>query len=194
MPWHTLTWMPLVWVCYWGSPITCCSQSGYVWLIGEDSVRRGEVREVYQIEGEGRGVEIMRWNKKREKYSFRRVQEFATKRDTFRVFNELQLDHRKSTWMEVALGKPICLGRLNLYSLRSPWEMRDSFWGPVSEVLILVDPDTLEVRPLVGNVLTVLEDFIPRNEIDQFLRRFNGKVKYKDVGALICEFNTRQRR
>ncbi|MBL7848283.1 MAG: hypothetical protein JNL40_12500 [Cyclobacteriaceae bacterium] len=174
-----------------GSVTTVWAQSGYVWLIDEDSVRRGEVREFFN-DGKGRGVEIKRWNKLQEKYYFNRVREFATKRDTFRVFNELQLAHGKAYWMEVALARPVCRGKTNLYALRPTTYVMSTIWGNASEILILEDPETGEVRPLTDNITEVLLDFIPPEEIEGFLSK-HGKAEYRDLRSLICTFNANRR-
>jgi hypothetical protein len=147
-------------------------QTDFLLLVDEDSARIGMVREYYAQE-EGGGVEFrpIQGTKKWTRFHFKMVFEYSTRKDTFRVFTDLQLLPRKAYRLDYVKAKYVCIGSINLFALESDMRISTSVWGTTHAILVLEEQATghLGVLSNAETFLQVLSEFLPKEEVNEFL-------------------------
>jgi hypothetical protein len=191
-------------------------QNGYVRLVDSDSIMFGFIRKYTPATGKYIGLEL--WRTKRDKSPLKillnNVQEYAIKKDTFRILRNFKLYEDRDDYFDLIETKVISKGKVNLYivdnyrnqtrqmMLAQPTLPNDPYTtarviidqsrGNLPYVYILENQSGF-VKTLPTNkekLRTALMDFFSERYLQKY-GELKQEIKYKTIPALVKLYNSK---
>ncbi|WP_276374931.1 hypothetical protein [Chryseolinea sp. H1M3-3] len=184
-------------------------QNGYIKL-QNDSTLTGYLRYYTSIKDGHQGIEFWRTKKDKEplKISKQRINEYAIKKDTFKVLHQFTPFPDNETFFEIVDAKLKSSGKINLYIIDNYQNVNrvstytgggiipaivDESLGNYTYIYILEDKETGFLKALPSKrekLLESLADFFPEKYIKKY-DEVKGKVNYRSVPALVKLYNSK---
>ncbi len=184
-------------------------QNGYVKL-QNDSTLTGYLRYYTSIQDGHQGIEFWRTKKDKEplKISKRRINEYAIKKDTFKVLHQFKPFPDGETFFEIVDAKLKSSGKINLYIIENYQNVMPVGPTPGTElylqlsmrslgkytyIYILEDKATGFLKALPSEkekLFESLADFFPEKYIKKY-DEVKGKVNYRSIPSLVKLYNSK---
>lgn len=191
------------------SSLTLFAQNGYIKL-NNDSLLVGYLRFYTSVENGQRGLEF--WRTKNDKAPRRipktDIEEYAIKKDTFKVLHQFKPFYDSKTYFELVDAKLKHRGKVNLFVIenyQNPSSVGtytggglapaviDISLGNVAYLYILESVDTGFLRGIPSKkekMKEALRDFFPDDYILSY-HELKGEIKYKFIPDLVSRYNSR---
>lgn len=187
--------------------IPCQAQFGYVKLFGK-SAREGFLRSYKSLDDGQPGIELWltKQDKNRVKYPLANIEEYAIKKDTFKILHQFSPFEESKTYFEVAEARRKVSGKINLYIIDNyananrvstytgggliPFIIDESM-GNHTFMYILEERETGHLKALPAKkeeLLTVLAEFLPEEHIASF-KESNGNIRYRAIPDIVTAYN-----
>ena len=184
-------------------------QNGYIKL-DNDSTLVGYLRYYVAIKDGHQGIELWRTKKDREplKIPKRTINEYAIKKDTFKVLHQFKPFHDSQTYFELVDAKLKSRGKVNLYVVENYQNVNrvstytegglipaiiDESLGNHTYMYILEDKETGFLKALPSKKEKLKEslmDFFPEKYIIKY-DEVRGELNYKSIPDLVKLYNSK---
>jgi hypothetical protein len=184
-------------------------QNGYVKLDG-DSTIYGYLRYYNSIKDGHQGIELWRTKTDKEplKIPKEKIDEYAIRKDTFKVLHQFKPFHDTETYFELVDAKLKISGKIGLYVINSYQNVNrvstytggglipaiiDESLGNNSFIYILEDKATGFLKAIPSKKEKLKEsliDFFPEKYVNKYIQ-VNGELKYKTIPDLVKLYNSK---
>lgn len=184
-------------------------QNGYVKL-DNDSILIGYLRHYVSTNDGHQGIEF--WKTKTDKNPIKipklKIDEYAIKRDTFKVLHQFKPFHDSETYFEMIDAKLKARGKIDLYVIENYQNVGrvstytggglipaiiDANLGNVSFIFILEDKASGFLKALPSKKAKLREtlmEFFPEKYITKY-SEFKGEISYKSIPDLVKLYNSK---
>ncbi len=185
------------------------AQNGYVKL-RNDSTQLGYLKHYVSIKDGHQGIEL--WRTKRDKEPLKipkqTIDEYAIKKDTFKVLHRFKPFQDTQTYFEIVDAKLKSSGKINLYIIENYQNTNristytagglipiiiDESLGNHTYMYILEDKKTGLLRALPSKkdkLIESLNEFFPEKYVTKY-GEVKGAINYKSVPALVKLYNSK---
>lgn len=188
-------------------------QNGYVKL-GNDSTLIGYLRYYVSSKDGHQGIELWRTKKDKEplKIPKRIINEYAIKKDTFKVFHQYSPFQNSKTYFECVDAKLKSSGKVNLYTIENYQKTTgagagtsiggvsiavsviiDENMGGYTYIYVLEDKEIGFIKALPSKKEKLKEsllDFFPEKYLVKY-DKVKGEIKYKSIPDLVKLYNSK---
>lgn len=182
------------------------AQNGYIKL-RDDSTLVGFLRPYTSVFDGHQGIEF--WRTKKDKSPLqipkRKIEEYAIKKDTFKIFHQFKPFHDSQIYFEMIDAKLETGGKVCLYRIDDPQNPTSPYltgglvpamiieFKDVDQIYVLAadDGQNIMALPFKKEKLTeALMDFYSEDLILEYIK-LNGTITYKKIPELVKYFNAR---